>query len=54
MLKCIMLAYLMLFIALLNDVCFYNAGLIPYFALEICIAIIYTNAFCFQALYLGY
>ena len=37
----IMLAYLMLFAALSNAVCLYNASFFPF---------IYANAFCFHAL----
>ena len=38
---CIMLAYLMLFAALSNAVCLYNAIFLP---------LIFANAFCFHAL----
>ena len=49
MLMCIMLAYLLLFTALFNAACLHNACLflLAYFALDICIVIIYTNAFFF-------
>ena len=52
----IMLAYLMLHAVLFHVACLYNAclSLFLYFALEFCIVIICTNAFCFHALSLGY
>ena len=55
MLLDIMPSYLMLFTALSNDVCLYNACLFIFFhsALDFCIAIIYTNAFCFHAVNFG-
>ena len=53
MLLYIMLAYVMLFTALLSAVCFYNACLFIFFALESCIGI-HRNVFGSHTLPLVY
>ena len=46
MLLYVILAYIILLSALFHAVCLYNA----FFALDLCIVIIYANAFCFHDL----